>query len=935
MNSRYFLAGLAERVLELQRVHLSLAVIVPSRRAGLYLRQKFISTMIQQPVFAPMIFTMDEFMDAIAGTKSPEKAQLALTLYSAYVETVAEPMDFVRFMSNGLQYLADFNDLDNALVDANSFFRLIINDTEQIRDWQPEEDRADNSLQQTYFEFWENATEIYHNLQVRLDEIGGGYAGYNRRKAIEHLESGNELPFSYVLFAGFNVLTRVEEKLIDLLYGEGKAEVMWDMDHLYAGSEETLFKAGHFYRTYQQKWAPATLPNQILQHPIEVCSVESPSFTAQCDIAVEILNEIISEYSISDYASIAIVLCDESLLESLLLRLPANLSRYNVTMGKALNDFSVYHFFEKLIRLFEGYKNKAFTSESLLTLMGTVEMEKLDIDEIGLKIASIIRKNNIIKWNQYKTDLYANSGIWSKILNTHVEVKVVLQLALDIIQILRPEKDDIEASTNTEVLFEFYKLFTQLQDLSAAYPDVLDISALLYLFRSAAAQTKLPFEGEPISGIQIMGLLETRALDFEHIILLSANESILPPGKTSTTQIPHIFRKYFGLPTFEESDAIFAYSFYRLLHQAKTLHALYNGTGDDFGAKEMSRYLMQLESINHLPEVQQLTLTSRTYNYLMSNTEKYDYKIEKTPKIIQDIECYLEEKHLSASSINTLISSPIDFYMTYVLEVKDEEELEIDMESNTLGNIIHEALKELFKSYENKVLNKEIFAEINNSKKAVLKSAVQKIFKEGDINNGYNLLMYEIAEKLLDDTIAFERKRSEDHTIKISQLEETFYASFPFDYHNKRIDIRVKGILDRIQLVDDRIEIVDYKTGSREDKPMSIKLEEIGAKFGKDKVVQLVTYALLYSQSETGVGQLNSLDLALCFVKYSKNKMVYFSESNIPLNENTIEVYLNNLRAALTDLLNPEIPFVPGTDSRIKYSRFLDVWARSKEDKTK
>jgi hypothetical protein len=929
MRENYFLAGVAQRIIELQQEH-KLAIVLPNRRAGLYLKHRFLPELIDTPTFVPDIFTMDEFLTNIAGVRAPEKMQQILLLYSAYETSVPEPVSFGQFIRSGLQYLSDFSDLDNALVDVDTFFSLIAQDREMIRDWTPDSNDADELLQQAYFDFWLNAREIYRKLNKKLDALGGGYAGYNHRQAIQRLELGYEMDYTYILFAGFNVLTQAEEAVINHFYNQNQAEVIWDMDPLYAGENANLYKAGVFYRKYQQKWMTAPLSDQIHNHELKVISVESPSFTAQCAICTDILTQLIKSYSITDLSTIAIVLCDETLLEPLLLSLPAAPGTYNVTMGKALNTFGVYHFFEKILQLFSHYSNESFDTQAILSLGASPEMEKLDQFHLFQNISGIINKFNIVKWTKNKTKHYVNNGIWARILNTDNTPSTLFALIQDIIQLLRPGAGDQTDRAYIEVLFEFSKLFNQLESLYTEYPEILDIYSIQLLFREVAAQSKLPFEGEPIKGIQVMGLLETRALDFEHVILLSANEGILPPGKSTTTQIPHIFRKYFNLPTFEERDSIFAYSFYRLLHHAKTLHAVYNGTGDEFGAKERSRYLMQLEAICQLDQHDQLSYQEEVYSIPLNNTPEFVYKIEKKPEIIAEILDFLQKKKLSASSINKLIASPLEFYLSYVLGIREQEELELDLETNTIGEVIHYALEQLYKPFEGEQLTPKIFSEINEKKKAALDDAFKAKFYEGDVSNGYNYLMYQTAEKMLHEAIELDMERAKELPLTILHNEVEMNASFPLEYNGEVINVNLYGRIDRVQKVGNMTEIIDFKSGGK----TIIKhtnVEDIGVKYDKDKLMQLVIYAYLYAHDPSVNGDLNNLALALCFLKSSNDKLEYFSKSDIVLNEENLQIVIGNVKSALLNLLDINQPFVPEDYTRIKYSPFLDVWQIEKK----
>lgn len=929
MKNAYFLKRVAQRALKLQEEHHRVAVVFPNQRAGIYLK-KHMAQLISKPILAPSILTLEELLNDISENIRLDMLTQVIELYRAYTEVdmgQREKDRFDTFLNWATTFIKDCNDIDNAVEDPDEFFKKLYEDKE-IRNWSLSQEPTE--LQQDYLNFWKHAKDLYDNFTERLSKKGGGYMGYNYKAALKKLNSGAQVPYDYILIAGFNAMTVAEERAVDTLIADGRGEVFWDMDAYYAGADKTIFQAGKYYRKYIDRW-PITEPlNGIIGYNNTDISIwESPNKTAQCDIVFKLLNDKIASGEIEDLSSIAIILSDENLLETLLLRLPESISNYNITMGKPLRSFALFHFFDKIMNVFQEVNHIGYTSESLINLASTSSARVLDENGDFEKLRKHLFQNNIfrLKYEEYNEKL--TQGFWNDLSKVnHKDIIHIIEFIEDCIQNLRFRSYDEEDNQTVEVLFEFHNIFTQLKNLAESNSDIIEIGSIRRLYKTLCSQTRIPFEGEPINGVQIMGLLESRLLDFEHVILVSANEGIVPENKSNQSFIPHVFKRFYKMPTYDERDAIFAYSFYRLLHHPAKMDIIYDGSvGSGVGSSEKSRYVQQLEA-EYLDQVNyDVSLNSASFTFDSKPNESREYIIEKTPEVLQEIRNYLVKGKLSASSINTLVKSPLEFYLKQIKGYTDPQLLESQIEANTFGSIVHDTLQELYEKVIHKPLDEQKIKGLKSQLEEKLIAQFNKHVNEIDYLYGYNRLMYNASKKMVEQVIALDNQRIKDHTIVVKELENELKVPMSLNYDGEEKIIHIRGFIDRVQSRDDVIEIIDYKTGNVE-KLGSKNLSNISQDYKQDKLLQLTTYAFLLSHRKEDAYNLSTLRPALFGLKSWQNGLTYIDDDpNFVITPEHIETFKSNLTERITELLDPEIPFTVESESdRIKYSNFLDVW---------
>jgi ATP-dependent helicase/nuclease subunit B len=471
----------------------------------------------------------------------------------------------------------------------------------------------------------------------------------------------------------------------------------------------------------------------------------------------------------------------------------------------------------------------------------------------------------------------------------------------------------------TEHLFYFAGIMNRIKTLLSECNFINDLKTIHTLFRNIASSTSLPFSGEPLKGLQVMGMLETRTLDFDNIILLSANENILPAGKHQNTFIPLDIRISAGLSTYKQKEAIFGYHFYRLLQRAQNIHLLYNSQIDKFGSGEKSRFITQL--LEELPRYNKQCKISQQIliNKIQFSEKSNAINISKTPEIV-DVIRKIAEKGLSPTALNSYICCPLKFYFSYVEGLEESDEVAETIDAATLGTVIHYVLKQLFKDHIQKELNETDVKNMHSKSSALCSEAFRIHYPEGDTAFGKNLLISKVAVKLINDFLDEEireisKLKTINQTLIIRSLEEPYGAELPaIMCEGEKITPRLKGHIDRIDQCGDMIRIIDYKTGKVEKGDLKIQLwDELLTKPDLSKCMQLLCYAYVYmhetklSESSAGIISLRKL---------SEGYMpVQFSEFNTDcIDQEILQKFADTVTKLISEMLDKNLHFNQTSD---------------------
>lgn len=916
-----FLEQVAQYISEHQSDFSGMALVFPNRRAGLYLK-KHLASFLEKPVWLPPVFSIDDFIEHISGLKRPAPDDLLFLFFEVYTELHPDKKDtFDAFSEWAVQVLKDYNDIDLNLADAKKVFTYI-SDSKAIELWNPGKASL-SEREQLYLDFFRSLFPLYQKLYDRLLQDGYGYQGMSYREtAVKIMDSGQELPWNHIIFAGFNALTVAEEKIIGTLRKQGKAEVLWDSDHFYL--DAPLHEAGFHQRIYFKNEAPDTL-KWVHNHyrndkkSIEITGVGG--MVAQVKAAAVLLDKLREDDP--DLSSTAVVLGDENLLIPLLNSIPTDVKAMNVTMGLPFAQIPLNTLTESFIQchiqasktgkgFYFGHLDEVFRHPYLQAILVP------DLKSPGLLSQLLLRNRQVFYTQEQLRTLLSENGTDAGIADFFpdtINPPELCQLGIKLCEALllkpdNPGPDSAEKRLRNEFVYHFIDLFKTLLRNLEKYPGAIPLTAFLNLYRTSVRQNSFPFYGEPLKGLQIMGMLETRNLDFRHVILLNVNEDIIPRGKSNPGFIPYDVRKEFGLPTHHEGQAVSAYHFYRFLQRPETIHLFYNTEAGKINPGGKSRYILQI--LKELPDWNPgITVVEKErVSPAAAGMEIPAYQIEKTDAVLQQIRT-IAERGLSATSLNSFHLCNLKFYFSKIMRLEEPDEPEEDLDARTFGNILHEVLEKSYLSLIHKEITKTDLESLQKGFDNLLREAFQKHFPQGDHENGKTHLSFEVSRSMLNRFIDTEIQRlspadPESRLIRIEGLEQELSAAYTTRTGNV---VKLYGKIDRIDRLPAARVLIDYKTGFIGTSELTLKnWEEYSLGEDYSKLFQMRFYSLLYSllhpdtvPLKTGILSFRQLKKGLQFLQYPDD------DSG---NDESISGFTDCLDELIDTLLNPEIPFM-------------------------
>lgn len=836
-----------------------LCIVLPNRRAGLYLK-KNIPVKLKKITWAPYVFSIEDFVCHITGIGVADPMLLLTELYKAYASIEgSKAQSFDEFMNWAPVLISDYNDCDINLADTITIFKLL-NEAKAISQWNLEK-QALTDYEKDYLNFYNSLSKYYPEFVFRLLNKNVAFQGLIYKKAADNIDHYATLcNFRKIIFAGFNALTQSEEKIIKSLLTSGKAEIIWDSDKYY--SENNIHEAGMFIRKYRHEWKIKDFHWDVdhyktLQKNISLTGV--PLSIGQAEYAGQLLSRMKAEDVNSEKT--ALVLADENLLTAVLYSIPENVSDINITMGYPLVNTAVYTLFDAVFRMYinalkfgtEG--NMRFYLRDIKEVLSNpyCRILILENEKSESEILQILNTSNRVLFSS--SDILELIGKSETNILFDIKEEPVRKIPGMFITLIESIRSAAESKNNQakdiemDYLFHFAGVVNRLKNLLDETGFVKELKTLHTLFRNIVSSTSLPFVGEPLKGLQLMGMLETRNLDFENIILLSANENILPSGKHHNTFIPFDIRNSFGLSTYRQKEAIFAYHFYRLLQRAKNIHILYNSQADKLGGGEKSRFISQL--LEELPKYNDKIVISQQIliNNIKLSNHLNEISIEKTPEML-DILKTIAEKGFSPTALNSYISCPLKFYFSYIEGLEETEEAAETIDASTLGTVIHHVLKELYKNFINAAITFEDINKMLAQSPKKCEESFRLHYPDGDIRYGKNLLIAKVAIRLISNFLKeearFVKSIEENHQqIIIRYLEEQFKAPLPeITVNNEVIRPLIKGSIDRIDECGRNLRIVDYKTGNVKSSELKIaNWEQLISEPLLSKSMQLMCYA--------------------------------------------------------------------------------------------
>ncbi|MEQ9425198.1 MAG: PD-(D/E)XK nuclease family protein [Cyclobacteriaceae bacterium] len=845
-------------------------LVFPNKRAGLFFR-RYLLQELKTSTISPKIYSLEEFILGFSNSQLADSLSLNFDLFEVYRKLNPQAESFDKFHYWGEMLLRDFEDIDQHLVDPKQIFKGVKDQKEledNFRFLDPEHLKIIQSFwasflpkasgqQVQFLRLWEILQKVYDEFKVKLKSRNEGYRGMLYREVLTLLEMKTKRwENGKLVFAGFNALTQVEEKIIEYFIKEAKAEIFWDLDPYYLNDDKQ--EAGFFLRKYRELAAfkdsfSVSEQSCITGNDKEVTTIGVPLKIGQAKVAGKLVAE---EQGLNDEKTV-VVLADEGLLFPLLNSIPYNVSSVNVTMGFPLKNTPLYSLLQSLLELQQNVRENKdgtlyFYYQHVLAVLRhpyIIESYPEPVKQIG----DLIEKYNkvyvgaswLIEFEQFFERIFI--AVNEATLAPYIE---------DLLTALVKEGNSLE----NEYIHQFLKQARRLSDLVNSREIKLDLDVFLRLFRQIIQSTRLPFSGEPLKGLQVMGILETRNLDFDNVIVLSMNEGSWPADTRSSSFIPYNIRKAFELPTFDQQESIYAYLFYRLMQRSKRVWFLYN-TEEDFNMNgEISRYVRQLEAESGLKINHQLL------NIPVKVSPAEPIIIKKDEKVLNELKQFTMQiekpRRLTPSALNIYLDCRLKFYFRYITKMYEPEEVKEEIDPGSFGNILHLTMELLYGNYteetgQNTVTSDNI-VELRKQLPEVVEHAFRKhygLVSEQDFKfEGRNIIARAIILKFANAILDKDTAYAPFDVIGLEAGErEGFSLELPIDLNTT---VALKGIIDRIDLKDDVVRVIDYKTGKDEKKG-----EDIHSLFDRDDkkrnkaVMQVLYYALMFQNGYPEMNQ--------------------------------------------------------------------------------
>lgn len=910
-----FLSKVVSEVLKHDTSLSGTTFILPNKRSGLFLKN-IIKQELRKASFLPRVLSIEEFVKEISGFEVLDSVGLIFEFYGIYLtHTPKKEADtFENFSKWAAILLQDFNDLDSNLFDTGAILSYL-SDSKRIEQWHPGE-AEESPLVKKYLTFFNKVITYHSAFTSHLSDKKLGYQGLVYRIATESLEKYklNHQKEKFV-FAAFNALNKAEEKIIQDLLEDNMASIYWDHDEFYTRSNN---QSEQFFKKYMRSW-PHYISNDFKWQENNINSQKTihfhglPKNISQIKHVGSLLKDLYQDTGIKDTA---LILGNEKLLPSLLNSIPKEITKANITMGYELQNAPINTFFQSLFKLHlnrsKWNKVKSFYYKDLIALLNDpiVKSQWLTYPKVEKGLRDILYNDHIIFVSEDQLmNLIKDHPDLSELFHLvffewNTDINLILEKILKTIEYLKNINQ--QKQLDQEYFYRYYTIFLELSNLNKNFGFINNLNTLYQIFQQLLKTEKLSFQGEPLEGLQIMGLLESRGLDFKNIIITSVNEGFLPASGSNNSFIPLDIKLEKKIPTFFEKDAIFSYHFFRLLHRAENVYLIYNSITDDFGSGEPSRFIRQLNAAKALGQLDNVKFRKKMISPKLNASPLTLNKIVKTEKVMLKIS-KLAEKGFSPSSLTNYIRNPLDFYKRSVLGISEFKEIEETIAANTFGTIVHDSLEQLYLPFLNKTLDSKNVKLMLDLVDEEVTRQFKKSYSSSAITSGKNFLAFEIAKQFVINFLNFELSElKQEKIIKVLGLE----VPIEIEHEVKGINMKVKlkGKIDRIDEVNGVCRIMDYKTGKVIKRQLSINDWELMSSDEKyNKSFQVLTYAYLYQIKNNLSLEGFSLESGIVSFKNLKDGFMPFNGGLI--NEEVITLFLIELDKLICEIFDPNIPF--------------------------
>ena len=916
------------------------AVVFPNKRAGLFFNE-YLAQESDSPIWSPAYVSISELFRSLSPWEVGDPVKLVCELYKIFRRETQSTETLDDFYFWGEMLISDFDDADKNRVDTDKLFsnlqdlRNIMDDYTFIDDEQEEAIRQffqnfsierRTALKERFISLWDVLGNIYKGFRESLASQNIAYEGMMYRHVIEHLDV-DKLPYEKYVFVGFNVLNKVEHTLFTQLKDAGKAVFYWDYDEFYMkeNRQAVTHEAGEFIRRNLRDF-PSPLSGELfknLSKPKEVHYIASSTENAQA----RYLPQWIRNNLTTPEKETAVVLCNEALLQPVLHSLPAEVKHVNITMGFPLSQTPVYSFLIALLELHThgfNFKSGRYTFQSVVTLLKHPYTRQLT-GQAELLEKELTRNNRFyplpgeLGKDEFLTRLFTPL---SGNLNLCIRLSETLQQVASIYQANTSGTEDTDAFNQLyrESLFKAYTTINRFRTLIEEDELTVQSETFRRLLVKILSTTNIPFHGEPAIGMQVMGVLETRNLDFRHLVLLSVNEGQLPKSGGDSSFIPYNLRKAFGMTTIEHKIAVYAYYFYRLLQRAERITLMYNTSSDGLNRGEWSRFMLQFLIEWPHPITRQFLEAGQSPQGTSSIT------VEKTPDVMRQMQSLFDVRanpkaKFSPSALNYYLDCPLKFYYRYVAGLSAPDEVSAEIDSATFGSIFHYAAEHIYKDLttHGKVINKEALETLlrNDVKlQDYVDTAFKKLFfnvpqNEKPEYNGVQLINSAVIARYLKQLLQNDLRYA-PFTFIASEME----VDEPIDIQTPKgvIKSRIGGIIDRMDSKDGTLRIVDYKTGGDADTPPHVESLFIPDKKRSNYVFQTFLYAAIMCRKQPTM----KIAPALLYIHRAATEtyspVIQMGESRKP--KEAVEdfskyekEYRERLQGLLEEIFNPEKSF--------------------------
>ena len=907
-----FLKQVARRVLDEHPADADRTLVVfNNHRSELFLRRAFehLSAECGNTFFLPQMTTIDELVADLGGLRIVPNEFLLFELYRIHMEIGGDGrkyQTFEEFMSFGDVMLSDFSEVDRYCVDARDLF-VNLHDLKAIGEWDIE-NPAMSPFQRQYLEFYHSLYDYYCKLREHLLARGEAYGGMAYRQVADNIAAMVDgCSYSYVYFVGFNALSECERRIIGEYVRRGKGCLLTDGDPYYYA--DPMQEAGHFLRKHSAEFPTIELRGTSLfgQGKKRITIVECPEAVLQCKFAGQMLSEHTDW--LSDSESTAIVLADESLLMPTLGALPDSGQDYgvNISMGFSYADSGVHMLVQRLLALYRQARPSGYYHTTVVDLLSDYHIgHLLGQKNLRQRSADFMERENRIRCSGAEVaQLLGTDRLAFLFPDALPSPDEVIALVRQVATLMVREGTTESNKREKQALGGLVEILDYLAKLQSDYHFITTLATLEKIYQRLATRHTIAFLGQPLSGLQILGVLETRNLDFRRVVLLSANEGVLPAGRSQSTLIPYELQRVFHLPTYDEKDSVYAYNFYRLLQRADEVYLCFSSEAESMGKGEESRFVKQVRSelARRFPaniEVSDMVVDLDTA--LVRNTPPVEGP--KSDQVMERLR-QLARRGLSPTSLNNYIECPMRYYYCNVLDIDEPEPMEEDLDASQLGTCVHQVLQRIYTPYIGRAVDPAGLKAALANLPQLMQEAFADLYRHGRTTEGRNQFLYSVGESQLRHVLQKELAVVEGGTrLEIVALEQELTMPLAEG-------VVLKGFVDRIDRVDGRLRIVDYKTGRLDDREITLGSDDFDAGHIPGKWLQLLCYALLYVRNtpsladaslQAGIYPLRNLRADVRLARW---------DGSARITRPQLDLFEQRLGQLTAELLDPAQPFLP------------------------